>query len=328
MVLSLSARAAFVFLLGWMVLVHAHIAAVGAAMIANACLRGLFEPVSYAAVVDLTPPEQRVAAFGLQHIGLNVGWVVGPMVGGLLTQALAYGDIFFCAAPPLLACAWALWRVQEPRCLPQQLLAPGPAPPSFWREVMSRSELALLLACAFIASLAQTQFFTTFSIYASGELHLAKHQIGLLYTINGLTVLLLQVPAVACISRLGNARALVTGACTYWLAFLCIGLAGDALELGGATLLLTLGELVLAPAEQAVAAQLAARQRIGSTLGAHGGARMLGVSFAPLLGGLALDHLNGRSRLLWAVVLGGLFGVLAIGYSVLGHKLRSGRSAK
>ena len=44
----------------------------------------LFEPASSAMVADMVEPSRRLEAYGLLRIGQNIGWTVGPLLGGLL----------------------------------------------------------------------------------------------------------------------------------------------------------------------------------------------------------------------------------------------------
>lgn len=56
--------------------------------------------------------------------------------------------------------------------------------------------------------------FSTFSIYMTDELGLAKSDVGLLYSINGFGVLLLQFPALQLIRRLGVRTTLPWASCS------------------------------------------------------------------------------------------------------------------
>jgi MFS family permease len=331
MVATLLARAAVIALLGSLVLVHAPVLLLAAVLIVSASLRGGFEPVAFAVVADLARPSQRVAAFGLQRVGVNVGWAVGPALGGLLASVIDYGLVFFCAVIPLLAAALATARVEESRPAPDPRsgsqsqsqpgsrskpspgsrsgFGPGPASP--------RRELALLYACAFLLAIIQVQLFSTLSIYATSEIGLIEREIGLLYTVNGVAVVLLQVPAVALISRLGHERALVIGTSIYVCAMLAIGAATSHAGLALAILLATSGEVVVAPSQQATVAELGDPTRLGRAFGLLGTMQMLGVAFAPLLGGLLYDHLRHQPLALWGS-LAALAGLLAVGYARFG----------
>ena len=324
MVIALVARAAVIALLGALILVHAPIGALAIVLVVSATLRGGFEPVASAVVADVAPADRRVAAFGLQRMGINLGWLVGPSLGGLLASHIDYGFVFFCAVPPILVSAYFIARMEEPRTRSvaargaSESLLPTRAALSA-TSARPRREIALLLAGAMLFSVIQVQLFSTFSIYAKSEVGLSEQQIGLLYAVNGLAVVLLQVPAVALISRFSHEAALVAGPLLYVFAFLGMGTAGGFFGLSGAVLLTTVGEVIVAPAQQATVAELGDPSRLGRAYGVFGTMQMLGVALAPLAGGLAYDHLRDRHLLMWGclaampvalIAVYGRFGVL------------------
>ena len=322
MVAALTSRAAIIALLGSLVLVHAPIWALTIVLVLSASLRGGFEPVASVVVADVAPPEKRVAGFGLQRMGINVGWLIGPSLGGLLAMHIDYGYVFFCAVPPILLSAVAIARMAEPsvhsaaaRAASASLL---PTATSV-AETTSRprGEIALLLGGAMLFSVVHVQLFSTFSIYAKSSVGLSEQQIGLMFAVNGLAVVLFQLPAVALIARFTHAGALVTGALIYVVAFLGMGAAVGPISLGAAVLLTTIGEVVVAPAQQATVAQLGDPTRLGRAYGLFGTMQMLGVALAPLLGGLAYDHLRHRPMVMWAC-LAALPLLLAVGYARFG----------
>src|SRR5580765_4440596 len=111
---ALFVRSGFIALLGTQVMRDAPLWTLGANMVVTSTLRGCFEPVAYALVADVVRDDQRVAAFGIQRMGTNVGWAVGPALGGVLTLWLPYGTIFYIAAAGMVAAGIVTMRVADP----------------------------------------------------------------------------------------------------------------------------------------------------------------------------------------------------------------------
>jgi predicted MFS family arabinose efflux permease len=319
MVWSLALRSAVVASLGALVLIEAPIAVIAVVIVVSAVLRGGFEPVAYAAVADVVPTGQRVAAFGLQRMGTNLGWAIGPALGGLLADTVPYGFVFFCAAPTLLIAAAAVARLREPTR--SESARVNVSLREAFAEAMSRSDVMLFLVCTLLFQLVHTQLFSIFPIYASSDLELSKRAIGLLYAVNGLGVLLLQVPAVAVISRLGNHRALIVGAILYVAAFLGFGAAVGLASAAAAVLVATIGEVIIAPAQQATTAEMSNPSRLGRAFGLLGIMQMVGVALGPVSGGAAYDHLSHHGLMLWSAVAG-LASSVVIGYVALARVRR------
>lgn len=305
MTVALLLRSAVIASLGAEVLVDGPIWGIAATLVVSATLRGCFEPVAYALVADVAAERDRVHAFGLQRMGTNLGWAVGPAGGGLLAMVIPYGAVFFCAAGALVIAAGITARVDDPAHLGDDSGASvDVSMRNALREAMRRSDFALFLLCSFLITLVHVQLFSTLSIYAKDVLSLSNADVGAVFMVNGLTVLLLQIPAVNLISRIGTNRAVVTGSCLYVAAFLAVGAATGFSSLAAAIFVLPLGEIVLAPAHQTVGAGLGDPKRMGRAFGLIGTAQMLGVAVAPLAGGLLFDSLRHRPMVMWGILAG------------------------
>ncbi len=310
---SLVLRAGVIALLGVQVLLDAPLWSLALNFVASSALRGGFEPVAYALVSDVCAPHQRIAAFGLQRMGTNLGWAMGPALGGLLTWFLPYGVVFFIAGAGLLAAAWVTTRVPESRAPTTD--APRVRLSEAFRDALAQPALVALLVASFLYSLVHTQLFSTFSIYMAEQLGLSKLGIGLLYMLNGLGVLLLQVPAIGMIRRLGLHRALVIAGVLFAAGFLVVGAAGGFAVAAIAIGVITCAEVLFAPAHQTAAAETGDAARRGRTFGVVGFCQMLGVACAPLLGGILFDQIGDHHLWMWGVIATlalGLAGVLAV----------------
>jgi MFS family permease len=167
---SLFVRSTVIALLGTQVLLHAPLWSLALNMIVSSALRGGFEPVAYALVADVVKPEQRIAAFGLQRMCTNLGWAIGPAVGGLLTLFVPYGVVFYIAAGAMIVAGVVTLGVGDsvsattaPQEPPQQLRR---AIRDAWRDPLVR----WLLAGTFLGALLQTQMFSTLAIFLTDEL--------------------------------------------------------------------------------------------------------------------------------------------------------------
>src|ERR1700733_3580723 len=62
---------------------------------------GAAYPTVNAYIADVSPPEKRAANFGLTGAAFGVGFVVGPAIGGLLSDYGPRVPFYFAAAPAL-----------------------------------------------------------------------------------------------------------------------------------------------------------------------------------------------------------------------------------
>lgn len=301
---SLFVRSVFIAALGTQILYDAPLWSLALNMVVSSALRGCFEPVAYALVSDVVAPEERIRAFGLQRMGTNVGWAVGPALGGTLTLVMPYGTVFYVAAAGMIVAAIVTLTVEDPvraSSGPQredELLA---TLASAWRQ----SHLRLLLVGTFLAALLQTQMFSTMSIFLTDEIGLREADVGLLYTLNGLGVLLLQLPALALVRRLGIRTVLPWASLVLALGISLVGIGAHGLGMAGsaiAIVVITSAEVMFSPAHQTAIAEIADPAHRGRAYGVVGFAQMVGIAVAPLVGGVLLDAIGHRHVLMWTAL--------------------------
>lgn len=303
---ALFVRAVFIALIGVQVSLHAPLWTLALNIVITSTLRGCFEPVAYALVADIVPDDRRVDAFSIQRIGTNLGWAIGPALGGALTLIIPYGYVFFFSGIGLALAGAITMRVQEPtrKAIPVVVESDRRgALREAWADGAMRMMLLGTLACALL----ETQMFSTFSIYMTDKVGLSKADVGLFYTCNGLGVLLLQVPALVAIKRFGLRIILPWASALDALAFALVGFAVGVPSGVLAIFAMTCAEVLFDPAQQAAIAEVADPARRGRTFGVVGFASMIGIAFAPLIGGGLLDVLGDRPHLMWGAIA--LFGV-------------------
>jgi MFS family permease len=296
---SLVVRSAVIAALGTQVALDAPLWSLGLNIVVSSSLRGCFEPVAYALVSDVVADDQRIAAFGLQRMGTNLGWAIGPALGGVLTLIVPYGVVFYIAAGGMLLAALVTRRITDPISARAREPGDDASLPTALRGALADPLLRLLLLGTFLCALLETQMFSTFSIYLTDNLHLAKSDVGLLYTCNGLGVLLLQLPALAVIRRLGLTITLPAASLFDALGFALIGLATGFPGGVVAILTLTSAEVLFDPAHQTAIAECADPAHRGRTYGVVGFAQTLGIALAPLVGGILLDTIGDHHVWIW-----------------------------
>jgi predicted MFS family arabinose efflux permease len=291
--------------LGYAIAADSSLWLIGGLVVANNMLRAFFDPVANALVADLVPAEQRVAAYSLQRVGINIGTAAGPALAGTLASrfGVSYAHLFYGSVPFTLLAAFLVARIEMPRA---ETL---PHPPS-WRELLAfrgdRPFVRFLLATVAFYLL-QAQIYQTLSIYAARVLKLNLAQIGTFFTVNGLLVVFLQLPAVAFIRRVGTRGALVVGCLGYAASYAAVGLTRGYASILVCVACVTLAEIITAPAQQTTVTTLAPLGRVGAYSGLYGLCQIMGQAGGPLVGTAALDVLPPRAA--WFLLA--LFGVAA-----------------
>ncbi len=254
---------------------------------------GLFSaaiiPAAFAFVADTTSDEDRTRGMAQLSAAAGIGFVIGPAIGGLLggidVQAIglpvaSFSLPFFAAAACALLALFTLRWLEEP-VVPA--VAERPAAVG-WRALARR--IGLPLAVAMVGQVAIALFETTFALHARDHLGMGLVEVGLVFMVCGLTMLVVQIGAVAPLARRWGEARLASAA----LALMGLSLAMLAVARGTASVftlvaLYAIGMGLLTPAISALVSRRGGAHA-GAALGLESGAKSLGQIAGPVLGGV------------------------------------------
>jgi MFS family permease len=239
----------------------------------------MYRPAAAALLTDLTPAGERIPAFALNRLAINLGFAAGPAVAGLLAEhsffLIFLGDALTSAAFGVIALTSLPEGVRVGRGEERR----GEAVRTMLRD---RAFLFFLISSvlgAFVYFQSQTTF--PLHVRASG---LSDSDYGLLISLNGLAIVLLELPLVAITQRFPYRPVLTLGSLLVGLGFALNAVANDLPELALTVLIWTLGEIVYAPVASAYVADIAPEHMRGRYQGAWGLTWGLAYVFAPALG--------------------------------------------
>lgn len=166
-------------------------------------------------IADVTRPEERARSIGLLGAALNLGFAVGPAMGGLLADPAAGMagfrlPILVSAAIAGLAAIWSAFVLVETH-------APGSARPlPDWgqalRFVGTHALLVRLFAIAAIGIGAFASMEAVFGLWTAHNFGWSTHEVGLTFIAVGATGFLVQILLIGAANRrFGEARVIVGG---------------------------------------------------------------------------------------------------------------------
>ena len=234
----------------------------------------LFGPPVSALLSDLVPEERRLVAFAAQRLAINAGFAAGPAVAGaLFTRAPAMifvGDAVTTFAFAFLAFAFlphGLRTIRGNTASPLIVL-------KSWREtvveIATRNQAyQQFLICTLLMSVGFSQMFSTFSLTASDR-GLAPNQYGLIMALNGLIIVLIELPLTPWIKTLEPRRVLSVGYFLLALACWLFSFVETAVGFALAVAVFTLGEITSLPIGLAYSSGLASERLRGRYFGLRG----------------------------------------------------------
>ncbi|WP_125077634.1 MFS transporter [Rufibacter latericius] len=262
-------------------------------------------PANSAAVSSFSSPESVTRAFSLNRMAMNLGFSIGPAIGGLLAmvsyQFLFLADGLTCFAAG--AVFFLFFRNGPKNALPDAPPNHPSEPENSFSNVRSsayRDPLFLVfafLSCCYLVAF--SQLFTTMPLYWHQVHHLSKFEIGALLAFDGLLVVSLEMVIVYWLGKVqGLWKMIVVGLFLLALALLALTLAQGFLILVVSVIFWSLSEILVLPFLSTLTAQRAGSQNLGSYMGLYTLSYSVAYIVGPLVGTNTIDQF-GFDTLWW-----------------------------
>jgi MFS family permease len=259
---------------------------------------GIMQPTISAIVADLSPKVRLTESYALVRVGSNVGFAIGPAIGGYLMTSISYGWLLSISAiTSILIAAFIYFFFRESSTRHNE-------------QVDFRSTLAVakdrpflvFIICGILLVLSMAHMGSTLSVFTVDRLGFSTSQYGLLLTTNGIMVVISQYPVAYGVNKLSKANGLILGSLFYVCGYLTLGWI-TSFNLAILTIIIiTTGEVTFSPIASAVVAESAPPDKRGRYMGFYALSNTLGFSISPLFGGVLLDLFPSEPRLLWGII--------------------------
>jgi MFS family permease len=256
---------------------------------------GGFWPSQSSLLAGLTTRETRSTAYGVQRAVFNLGIGVGALLGGLVATASepdTFALLFLINAGTFLAYAAMLAAVPGPRLAE----TPSDGASGGYRDVLRDRVLLGVVALNIVFVTAGfAQFEATFPVFARNHVGVSEGVIGLIFFVNVLVILIVQLPVVRLLegrSRMAALAAMAVLWASSWIVVLAAGrwleaaAAGTVLVVAG--MIFAVGECVLGPAQSALVAELAPEALRGRYMALLTNSYAVGFIVGPAVGGAIL----------------------------------------
>lgn len=274
-------------------------------------LSGAIWPVGMIAtnamVADLVPPAQRPEAYGLLRVAQNVGFALGPGIGGFM--AVRSFTLSFGTAAALSALIFFLFLFWVRETLPARIAQREERGEGGYRQVVRDLPFLAFNVGNTLLQMAYLPMLTLLIIFLKEVRGIPESGFGLLMTTNGAMIVLFQLPVARFIERYPRMSVMAVGSLLVALGSGSVAYLSSFALLWLATVVYTIGELLWAPTALAVVADLAAPELRGRYMAVHS----LSGGVARGLGPVGLGYVNDTISpfALWQGTM--LLGLLAAG---------------
>ena len=156
----------------------------------------MFRPAMFVSLSTYAKPENRVRAFTLVRLAVNLGFAAGPALGGLIIMGMGYSGLFWVDGTSCIVAISLFALLVKEKKKPVSEIA-DTNPNQQVKSVFNDNIFWLFLFISFVSALLFFQIFSTLPIYHSEKYGLTEFQTGLLMTMNGLLIFALEMPIVS-----------------------------------------------------------------------------------------------------------------------------------
>jgi DHA1 family multidrug resistance protein-like MFS transporter len=247
-------------------------------------------PTAMAYISDSTDEKNRGGGMGVVGAAMGLGMVLGPGVGGLMSNISLLAPFILATVLSLLAMV-AIW-IFLPESLPldqreTNIQIRGPQLGAMWESLFG--PIAFLFVAAFMISFAMTNFEGIYAYYALERYAYDPHTIGIILTAVGLVSVLAQGALTGIATRkFGEVNVIKVSLIASVVGFLVMLLAKNLTAVILTASFFVLANAMLRPAVSSLISQRTTRGQ-GIAMGLNNAYMSLGRVIGPLWAGVVID---------------------------------------
>lgn len=255
--------------------------------------------VAQAYIADITTRENRSKGMGLIGSAFGLGFVFGPLIGGLLSD---YGySITGFASASFSFIAFILTFIY----LPESLKVKNPDEVNYspqkrklfdidaMKKILHKPDLAVLVLLFFILTFSFANIYGTFALLGLKVYGFTDKQNGYMFGIVGLTSAIVQGGLIGWVNKIMNKKSiLIIASLIISLMLASIPYAGSFLGLAIVSIILSYGTGTFQPTVLSLISEVTSEAEQGITLGLNQSLSSFARVLGPLWGGFAFEYLG------------------------------------
>lgn len=253
--------------------------------------------IAQAYIADVTPPEERSKAFGLIGAAFGLGFIIGPALGGLLSNISLAAPAYFAGGLALANVILGYFIL--PESLPPERRTREPLtfarinPAGAVWNALKRPNLSALLLALFGFNFAFSGLQNNFSLFTLERFDWGPNQNAVLFSFVGVVGVVMQAVIVRrLVPRFGDRRLAIFGLGMQVVTYLLIAFAPQAWMLFPVLGALSMGNGLTTPTLTGMVSGQVSQQEQGSILGVTQSLGALTRVFGPLWAGLVFDTIG------------------------------------
>lgn len=278
-------------------------------LLSQSMLTSLYAVASSTLIGDIkSGVADLVKAYSRVRVGANAGWALGPFIGGLAIQYIGYKSLFLLTAVISLIAIPLVMGIRDIRIRNRITLA------------NINSVFAKFLAPTFLLFMVMGLLGFALTIYYNEVRGIPTSNIGIVFGLNGLLVVMLQERIGRYISRQSPVKWLIYGSLIYYASYSAVALIDNFYWALADIVAVTMGEMIVSPLVQALAMNMAEEDRRGQYMGLFNLATSMGRSIGSVLASESMQFYLYKPLILWQILSFPATLAAVLYWAVLKHK--------
>lgn len=280
-------------------------------------------PAHDAMIADLLTEKQRQEGFGILRVAGNMAWIIGPTIGGFVAKTSFFALFVIDAVVSCIVAILFFLFVPETKPVREAVVQKAEGMMTTFRgygKVMRDGAYIAFLVAGILMGLVYQQMYNSLSVFLRDYHGIEPQGYGFLLTVSAIVVILLQFTVTRIIKRRPPFLMMAAGTVFYVIGFTMFGYVTAYWLFALAIVVITLGEMIIMPTSQTLAANFAPEEMRGRYMAVFGLIWMIPATIGPGAAGYILDNFN--PNLLWFIG-GGLCLMSTVGFLGLHARLKS-----
>lgn len=277
------------------------------------------DPAASAMMADILPVEKRTDGYGVLRVAVNLAVTIGPAIGGLMA-GVSYLLLFVmdCVVSGIAALIVFLSLPETKPEIPEGELQASTLQTIKGYGIVFKDRLLLvIITLTMFTAIVYLQINSSLSVYLRDLHGISAQQFGYILSLNAIMVVVMQFSITKQVKKFQPLWMMALGNVLYASGFAMYGFVSGYPAFLFAMVIVTMGEMVIAPVIQTVVAFIAPHDMRGRYMAAFQIGRQSAAAIGPLVAGVILDHYNPH----WLWYGGGMICVtVAAGYLVLNKR--------
>ncbi|MFT5079001.1 MFS transporter [Patiriisocius sp. Uisw_047] len=223
-----------------------------------------YRPAVFVAIDVYSKPENKTRSIALLRLAINLGFSIGPLLGGLIIAHINYSSLFWIDGLTCMIAGIGLFILLKPKAVSKDTVK---APDIVEGRSPYRNPYYLLLFVIMVlSSITFVQYFSVMPLYWEADYLLTPDLIGWLMFTNGAIIVVFEMPLVAWLEKINISKTMAVfwGGAFLGVSFLVVNLTSGIWILVAGMVLMTIGEMIASPFASALALEMAPNGRKGS----------------------------------------------------------------